>query len=272
MIPTSAIRTAVSTRSRGFTLIEVLVVVAIIALLVAILIPSLKAAREQAKRVDCASNLHQIGVGVNLYSNAHKDDLPVLYRTTSAFTTYYVRSGSLGTVNLGLIANARYAANEPQLFYCTGQSRVENASLTFNGPDNQWYSDKEYAALSPPKPQVRCSYPARLIEVLSSGSQIGGSQQWNPMPAGQLVPWKVQRFSKHVIYSDFTGVSGYQGGGIEMGMVSSPHEKKGFNVLFANAAARWVRWDVANKLRPITADAPTPEEQVAYYKALDRAQ
>jgi len=51
----------------GFTLIELLVVVAIIAVLISILVPSLKAAREQAKAIVCQSNLRQIGVGIGMY-------------------------------------------------------------------------------------------------------------------------------------------------------------------------------------------------------------
>jgi len=53
----------------GFTLIELLVVVAIIATLMAILLPSLGAAREQAKMAVCLSNLRQTGVGFTYYSD-----------------------------------------------------------------------------------------------------------------------------------------------------------------------------------------------------------
>ena len=63
-------------QSLGFTLIEVLVVVAIIALLISILLPSLKKAREQAKTATCLSQLRQIGKAVGMYTSEFDDSLP----------------------------------------------------------------------------------------------------------------------------------------------------------------------------------------------------
>jgi len=55
-------------RLNGFTLIEILVVVAIIALLIAILLPSLARARELAKRTQCGANTHQMGIALHMYT------------------------------------------------------------------------------------------------------------------------------------------------------------------------------------------------------------
>lgn len=60
----------------GFTLIEVLVVVAIIALLVSILLPSLKTARESGRAAVCASNLHQVGIALTTYENEYRGYRP----------------------------------------------------------------------------------------------------------------------------------------------------------------------------------------------------
>jgi prepilin-type N-terminal cleavage/methylation domain-containing protein len=83
----------VTMKSRnGFTLIELLVVIAIIALLLAIILPSLRMVKEQARRMICATHLKSIGTGLALYSEANDNKAIPNYNISDDSETYDLKS------------------------------------------------------------------------------------------------------------------------------------------------------------------------------------
>ena len=133
-------------RRRGFTLIELLVVVAIIGLLIAILLPSLNKARDNAKSATCLSNLKALGQGANTYAADWNNFLPPEYREGQAnYTsgaTFNIRDtsgGGFGTAwSFALLYQTRIMPTV-NVFFCPAQNNNSFNRNQNNGANTTWF-------------------------------------------------------------------------------------------------------------------------------------
>jgi len=126
-----------SPRRTAFTLIELLVVIAIIAILAALLLPVMGRAKESARATACLSNLHQVGIALQIYVQENNNKLPVMRDVstdpaTAATNTFPAINQVLAT-QLGNTNVLRCPSDLPRFFERTGSSYAWNSLL--NGED-----------------------------------------------------------------------------------------------------------------------------------------
>jgi prepilin-type processing-associated H-X9-DG protein/prepilin-type N-terminal cleavage/methylation domain-containing protein len=80
---------------KAFTLVEVLVVIGIIAVLIAILLPTLRAAREESNKIACLSNLRQLALTAQNYAVAYKDSYPIATQSISVAWDFRINGSAV---------------------------------------------------------------------------------------------------------------------------------------------------------------------------------
>ena len=264
-------------RRCAFTLVELLVVIGIIAVLVGILLPTLRTAREAANRASCLSNLRQIGTMLHMYANLAKGKVPLGFGVSNSGGQAYgncnflsrATSSALSAeggqnpprsrlVGLGLLFRVNILKEgEGRLMYCPSVGQ-QDVYYSYSTSGNPW---------PPSNGQTRTPYSARpsinsdptttthppelAVGWLNTGSWYPARIAWPGMTvippgdngANAAEMFTLAKLKNRAMVCDINTV--------DPNAPSMPDRvlavhKSGINALYGSGAAKWVPRSVFN--------------------------
>jgi len=181
--------------SRGFTLVELLVVLAVIVVLLAILLPALRRVRITAFRTGCAHNLRQIALGMNMYLDDHDGVYPWAQDPVSTDPAYWLWMGRGWRPFLRSYLGGTADAQDPSVLLCpedrTDPAMYESTSYAYSmafyhSPEQIDATSDKSDTYSNPQPSLRqrrgdVAHPAAKIllgEWFSNHFPVDDEQGW----------------------------------------------------------------------------------------------
>ncbi|MEZ6319026.1 MAG: type II secretion system protein [Phycisphaerales bacterium] len=230
--PGGALNWAEARRGRAFTLVELLVAIAVMTVLIGLLVPSLAGVREHARRIVCASNQRQIGLATHMFSDENKGQLP-----SSVFLPVYTPNAEYRPQDMVLVRldeKVRAAAYPgqlwdglgylyaqqylpaPSVYYCPshrGEIRLDNFQTKWRGSPGEIVTNYHYRGMGPDGRTKLSLIPgdaALVSDSLRSVEELNHEGGFNVLQAGLAVVWSPD---DHNVIQDLLLRSGGGSGG-----------------------------------------------------------
>jgi prepilin-type N-terminal cleavage/methylation domain-containing protein len=221
-------------RRKGFTLVELLVVIGIIALLISVLLPALQKARNQAKNTRCLANLRQIGVAYGTYAAENRAKYPTPLKPLRASSSnpggmnwpwgdYNLDAPEIDAFSGPALLFKTRVVKMPQQFYCpvmeddhagAGKNETVGATFLLTRRDDAWNRMRDEGTVGP-APILYTSYiywgswdpfaPDRPASQYAAATPLTGYRFFKPSPLGYPVAITIgndaKQFSKTVLAS-----------------------------------------------------------------------
>lgn len=257
-LPSNARKTAKGEMSRGFTLVELLVVVGIVTLLIALLLPALSKAQEEARKTKCLSNVRQLAMAAIMYANENKGRFPLEVRqNNTGFNNSFKYNAAQSQLWPGDFMTAMYTAmGFPDPGNTTGSPKA--VSELWQCPSNPYFNTRNsfvwFDLVCTSYMYFGNGWGKASVGAIEKDYNMRPQRLGMTGPSGQTLPL----FGDKVQYATAEPL-GRNGWIVNHDFALLPGNKlkiSGANQSFADGHAEWVTDPYVSPLDPATSPAP----------------